>query len=834
MIKKIIELKNIGRFVNFQQMQDFAIRVKEHSNNCNIIFGFNGSGKSTISNVLSLFGDGSFSKNKPGVLHDITRDESDIPSIKLELQDGQKLLYSDTTREGPIYVFNSNFVSDHVSNGVRKFNGANDGLTTPELQDINNKIEELEKNKRDVGKEIERLQKEFEKIKRAASNDFNKKFPSLRLNSLTLDNASIPQTTEIELEKQKDNLILEYEHSTKSVEIANNITQLQSISLNQINLDIKTINDLLGRTITQLSKSALEDRIQNIKNKFTNSESGAFVEEWFRRGKQILEQPGMTHCPICNSDLTGQLETILQDFDGYFDKKYDEFINMISGHIASINTISAGLQSVDGNVNAIEALYSKYKDILPELHYIKPDVVGVRNALNIIKICLENKLQNISLTDTVPAGVFDCLMQFNSDITSIISLKTELLKKLQSIAPRKQETIIKDIKGVYKSLAIIEFNRLDSDYNMLAVYNAKKQELEHIDTTDMNDEKGLLYWNNKRVMELSKIKAESAGINKFLKNMGIETFTIDLRDKPGEEKKDIVVNYANSTSEKPKQCLSDGEKTALGFAYFLSKFENELDESSKTNAIVVIDDPISSLDENRLYSTAHLIKDMFDKTKQLIVLSHNFLFLKFFNAVYPGNPQQFFMNKDSLGSLPDELANFETTYFYMLKDIQKFNNSTIEYKNARKYLPNFIRRVLETFFAFKFAMLWARNDKNKRSPGLKDAKGYMEESHYDKNLIDKLDKIIDITDKQCHGSAQTLTDNNSYISEDDLKQIAKNAIEIIEIMDNSHLQSIKKFGGAEQDNALTQKEKADVEEGRAIKVPENSTNIKIANTDFIP
>ena len=82
MIKKIIELKNIGRFVNFQQMQDFTIRVKEHSNNCNIIFGFNGSGKSTISNVLSLFGDGSFSKNKPGVLHDITRDESDIPTLK--------------------------------------------------------------------------------------------------------------------------------------------------------------------------------------------------------------------------------------------------------------------------------------------------------------------------------------------------------------------------------------------------------------------------------------------------------------------------------------------------------------------------------------------------------------------------------------------------------------------------------------------------------------------------------------------------------------------------------------------------------------------------------
>ena len=53
MIKKIIELKNIGRFINFQQMQDFAIRTKVHPNNCNIIFGFNGSGKSTLAKHMN-------------------------------------------------------------------------------------------------------------------------------------------------------------------------------------------------------------------------------------------------------------------------------------------------------------------------------------------------------------------------------------------------------------------------------------------------------------------------------------------------------------------------------------------------------------------------------------------------------------------------------------------------------------------------------------------------------------------------------------------------------------------------------------------------------------
>ena len=81
-----------------------------------------------------------------------------------------------------------------------------------------------------------------------------------------------------------------------------------------------------------------------------------------------------------------------------------------------------------------------------------------------------------------------------------------------------------------------------------------------------------------------------------------------------------------------------------------------------------------------------------------------------------------------------------------------------------------------------------------------------------------------------------MTDLHTHIlpGMDDGALDLKTAIEIIEIMDNSHLQSIKKFGGAEQDNTLTQKEKADIEEGRSIKVPEDSTKITIANTDFIP
>ncbi|MCM1294955.1 MAG: AAA family ATPase [Muribaculaceae bacterium] len=835
MITKIIELKNIGKFANFQQTQDFCTKTKANTQNCNIVFGFNGSGKSTISNVLSLFGAESFTKNKTEILKHITRNDTEQTSIKIQLQGLLKpTIYDPTNNLQSFYVFNSNFVSDHVSNGVRKFSGSTDSLTTPELQDINTKIKELEDNRKTATKQIELFNTEFGKIRERAGKDFGSKVSNSRLTNLTIDNVALPQQTEIELEDRKSSLVKEYSLSTKSEEINNHITQIQNISLQKIGLNSQEINTLLSKTIQQLSKDVLERRIRSVKDGFADEQYKQSTEEWFRFGKRVLEQQ-RSHCPLCNSDISGQLNSILKDFNGYFDKAYDEFITALSQQKSNIETIIGNLKQTDGNVNALEALYSKYKDHLPESQFMKPLVSNAASMLESIKALIENKIQNVGMTTVIPPKTINELARFDSAINAINSLKAELLQKLQGIAPRRTDIIINDIKQVYKDLVILEFNQLDTRNGALSVYNSEKQKLATIDTTDENNHDGLLFWKNSRISELSKIKAESKGINKFLNTMGIDTFTIDLRDKPGEETKDIVVKYNTSQSEKNRECLSDGEKTALGFAYFLSKFENELNDTDKSEAIVVIDDPISSLDENRLYSTAHLITDSFSSVKQLIVFSHNFLFLKFFNAIYGCHPKHFFLDKDSLGVLPEELENFETTYFYMLKDIQKFNNGNIQYTEARKYLPNFIRRVLDTFLSFKFAILWSDKEKannHVKSPDLGDTKRFLEKQNYKKELTEKLGKIIDITNKQSHGSVQNLTDNNSYISEDDLKQIATSTIEIMTELDAEHMTSINKFAKTDSMPQITPEEKSKIDAGILVKTQPDLVKVYQGNTNF--
>ena len=70
--------------------------------------------------------------------------------------------------------------------------------------------------------------------------------------------------------------------------------------------------------------------------------------------------------------------------------------------------------------------------------------------------------------------------------------------------------------------------------------------------------------------------------------------------------------------------MSAGDRNTLALALFFSS----LDQNSKlSETVVVIDDPISSLDGHRALTTVQEIRKLAKRTDQLIVLSHNKRFL---------------------------------------------------------------------------------------------------------------------------------------------------------------------------------------------------------------
>lgn len=73
-----------------------------------------------------------------------------------------------------------------------------------------------------------------------------------------------------------------------------------------------------------------------------------------------------------------------------------------------------------------------------------------------------------------------------------------------------------------------------------------------------------------------------------------------------------------------RNTLSAGDRNTLALAFFFASLDQD---AGLANRVVVIDDPISSLDEHRALTTVQEIRRLAERVAQVIVLSHNKPFL---------------------------------------------------------------------------------------------------------------------------------------------------------------------------------------------------------------
>jgi len=167
--------------------------------------------------------------------------------------------------------------------------------------------------------------------------------------------------------------------------------------------------------------------------------------------------------------------------------------------------------------------------------------------------------------------------------------------------------------------------------------------------------------------------------------------------------------------------LSEGEKTAIAFMYFLKSLSDtsfDLPES-----IVVIDDPISSLDSNSLFSAFGFMRDRSEGARQLFVLTHNFSFFrqvrKWFHQMpdqgkkdLDKRPARFFMLEcrqsngercATLATLDPLLEEYDTEYHYLFSKLYEvaFTVSSGGPLESFYGKPNMARRLMEAFLEFR-------------------------------------------------------------------------------------------------------------------------------------
>lgn len=157
-----------------------------------------------------------------------------------------------------------------------------------------------------------------------------------------------------------------------------------------------------------------------------------------------------------------------------------------------------------------------------------------------------------------------------------------------------------------------------------------------------------------------------------------------------------------------QETLSEGEITFITFLYYYHLAKGSTNQEEITSdRILVIDDPISSLDSNVLFVVSTLIKGIINNIrenkgniKQLIVLTHNVYFHKevsFINGRDNGRNDTYFWilrkkNKVSSFNSYKKQNPIQTSYQLLWQELKD------KEKNSMITIQNTMRRIIENYF----------------------------------------------------------------------------------------------------------------------------------------
>lgn len=293
--------------------------------------------------------------------------------------------------------------------------------------------------------------------------------------------------------------------------------------------------------------------------------------------------------------------------------------------------------------------------------------------------------------------------KYIDEINEMIVRKNDTINKHNNLVDNYQEEKKKLISDIWVLIAkenstlISQHNKKIDGLNRGVQSTTEKQN--QYETQKKNIELEIKR-KNKRVTSVQPAVEE---INRILHNYGFNNFSIT----PSNEKSNHY-QIKRTDGTLAESTLSEGEVTFITFLYFLQWIKGSQNEEEVTqDRIIVIDDPISSLDSNVLFVVSSLLKDVIYKVldgesniKQVFVLTHNVYFHKELSFIGNGNNPNKKIHYWILRKKND-ITNIQyygmdnpisSSYELLWKEVKEQNaNSVITIQNV-------MRRIIENYF----------------------------------------------------------------------------------------------------------------------------------------
>lgn len=654
-----------------------SLTALETDKKVNLIYGLNGTGKSTLSNFLNKQGEEKFKKCSVD-----------------GLDENQEIL-----------VYNQSFIQENF------FEPENlKGIFT-----LSKENKEAETKINNAQKEIEKLESEKEaKDKEFISEEssINQKAENAKntLWKIKTDYSGGDRVLEFCLDGykgSKDNLF------NYIIELPK-LNQKPTKSIDDLKKDLQSISGDNAEKHAYLPKISFP--IQSVENEpiFTkqivgneNSSVSQLIKElgnsdWIKTGLQYLPLEPIQEnetCPFCQEKTISN--TLVENIKSYFDASYE-------ADISSLKTFSQEYTIT------IESIPNKATfETNPKFETNKKDFeIKYNNFKKIVddnKKLIDDKIKTPSVSITLQSSTI-ALDELNEIILKINTVVEEHNKNID------QKTTVKtNLKTTFWQIMRWEYDQTITSYNTDKITSKNKT-----DVLDVSIKTYVRKISEQNAI-ISEQQKQTVNIQEAVKNINDGLIDIGITDfKIKHYSENLYKIVRGEHVDKVFRSLSEGEKMIISFLYFLElcKGKKEATETGKKK-IIVIDDPISSLSHIYIFNIGRLIKNEFFGIKkyvkdeitgekilnwkynyeQVFILTHS---LYFFYEITETNHEvrketqnliRLTKNENGSTFIPmkyEEIQNDYQAYWYIIKDENQ----------PPTLIANCMRNVIEYFFNF--------------------------------------------------------------------------------------------------------------------------------------
>ncbi|KLE32494.1 hypothetical protein AAW00_13225 [Aurantiacibacter luteus] len=609
MIERFQLLRNVGQFNSVSEGAHLPLT------RLNLIYAENGRGKTTLATILKSLSTG----DSAAVMERRRLGSNNPPHIIIALAGQSDAIFQNGSwsfTEPDVVVFDDAFVAANVCSGM--------AIETAHKQNLHELIlgaqgvllnAALQKHVVAVEEHNRALRQKSDAI------------PAGARGPLTVDRfcgLALDPDIDAKLETARRNLA-----AAKSADAVRSRAEFLALSLPAFDMD--AIDTLLARTLPDLEADAAARVRDHLRRLGKGGE--AWVGEGMGRVASVSADRTGEVCPFCAQDLAGSL--LIGHYQAYFSEAYNALKRAITHVGQGINTTHGGdaPAAFERSVRVASEnreFWKTFTDI-PAVEVdtaaIARDWSAAREAvLTVLRAKAAAPLEAMSLSTEARTAID----RHHEHREAISMLSNTLLARNDAIGVVREKASGANVAT------------LSSDLEKLTAVKARHETATAVLCDDYLSEKA-----SKAKTEKQRTAARAAldqyrkdifpayetAINDYLArfNAGFRLGSVTSVNNRGGSSatynvliNNVEVALTGDGGPSFKNTLSAGDRNTLALAFFFASLNQD---ARLANKLVVIDDPMTSLDEHRRLTTIQEMQRLYDRVSQMVVLSHSKPFL---------------------------------------------------------------------------------------------------------------------------------------------------------------------------------------------------------------